>query len=92
MAVRISAAGGEIAVTGRDELDPLLTTAQAADMAGMRPDSWRSLVRSGHIPVADDPGDMSAPANRRAPKWRRSTVYRYMVGRRTTRSKPSTQS
>lgn len=91
MAVRISPKEG-ITVTGRDELDPLMSTAEAAGLAGMRPDSWRSLVRSKRIPVADDPGDLSVSANRRNPRWRRSTVHRYMATRRTTRSKPSTQS
>lgn len=91
MAVRISPKEG-ITVTGRDELDPLLTTAQAAALAGMVPGAWRSLVSKGLAAAADEPGDLSLHPKRRNPKWRRSTVHRYMATRRTTRSKPSTQS
>lgn len=65
--------------------DQLLTVAQAAQRAGMAPGSWRSLVASGHVPVADDPGDMQAPANRRMPKWLTSTVDEYVMRRRVWR-------
>jgi hypothetical protein len=67
--------------------DQLLTVAQAAARAGMTPGAWRALVSSGHVPPADDPGDMAAPANRRSPKWKVSTVDAYRGSRRVRRGR-----
>jgi hypothetical protein len=65
----------------------LLTVAEAAARAGMTPGAWRALVSSGHVPPADDPGDVAAPVNRRSPKWRASTVDAYRKSRRVRRGK-----
>jgi hypothetical protein len=65
--------------------DPLLNAKQCAELAGMPPGNWRSLVNAGWAPTADDPGDLEVSANRRNPKWRRSTVARFLVTRRGPR-------
>jgi hypothetical protein len=55
------------------EDDPLLTVAEAAARAGMKPSSWRSAVSREIIPAPDDHDDHALPERRR-PRWRRSTV------------------
>lgn len=77
LAVRVSLSG-VITVQGDD---PLLTTAQCAERAGVKPNTWRTFVRDGYVPAADDPGDLEVSANRRSPKWRASTVERFMAAR-----------
>lgn len=67
--------------------DPMLTSAQAAMRADVTPGSWRAMVSDGTVPPADDPGDVSVPANRRSPKWKTSTVDRYVATRRVRRRK-----
>lgn len=85
VAVRISNTTGDITVT--EPLDPWLTTAQASELAGVTAGSWRSLVKRGYVPAPDDPGDLTADAHRRNPRWRRSTVHRYMATRKNARGK-----
>lgn len=84
MVVRVSASEGVVTVEG-GERDPLLTAKMAGEAAGMTAGAWRGLVSSGAAPVADDPGDLEVPANRRSPKWRLSSVARYVAGRRRPR-------
>lgn len=61
--------------------DPLLTGAQAAQRLGLVPSTWRSYVARGYAPAPDDPGDLSASANRRNPRWRASSVDRFKANR-----------
>lgn len=60
--------------------DPMLTGPEAAERCGLAASTWRSYVRSGYVPPADDPDD-DRPANRRSPRWRQSTVDRFMANR-----------
>lgn len=55
--------------------DSLLTGAQIADVLGIVPATWRSLVRSGHAPRPDDPG--VGAVNRRTPRWKISTIAEF---------------
>lgn len=55
--------------------DSLLSGAQIADLLGIVPATWRSLVRSGHAPPADEPG--VGPVNRRSPRWKVSTITEF---------------
>lgn len=71
------------AVDGEDfgtvSADELLTGAQCAELVGVKPSTWRSLVRQGYAPAADDPG--LGPANRRIGRWYRSTVLAFIAQR-----------
>jgi hypothetical protein len=62
-----------------EQQDPLLTGAECAALAGVAAATWRSLVRGGYAPKADDPG--VGPVNRRTPRWRRSSVERFIRDR-----------
>ncbi|CAJ64208.1 hypothetical protein FRAAL5575 [Frankia alni ACN14a] len=61
--------------------DPLMTVLQVADHLRITPSSWRANVASGDAPAADDP-DTDRPANRRRPRWRRSTIEEWNRTRR----------
>lgn len=69
--------------------DPELTVKECAELTGMSANQWRSYVSSGYVPKPDNPGDLDVPANRRSPKWRRSTVARFVAGRRAKDRKPA---
>lgn len=56
--------------------DPLLTVAEVAALIGWTTGAWRAEVSTGRAPAADDP-DADRPANRRMPRWRRSTVIEW---------------
>jgi hypothetical protein len=76
--------------------DPLLTGPEAAARCGLAASTWRSYVRGGYVPPADDPDDGPGPANRRSPRWYRSTVDAFRANRlgqgaRTDRLKPADQ-
>lgn len=60
--------------------DPLLTGPDAAARIGIAPATWRSYVKRGYAPPADDP-DGDRPANRRNPRWRTSTVDTFAANR-----------
>lgn len=62
-----------------------LSRAEAAELASMEPDSWSSLVSTGHAPKPDDPGDVSMPPPQRHPRWLRRTVLLYAVKRTRSR-------
>ncbi|KQC34894.1 hypothetical protein [Frankia sp. ACN1ag] len=61
--------------------DPLMTVLEVADHLRITPSSWRANVASGDAPAADDP-DTDRPANRRRPRWRRSTIDEWNRTRR----------
>ena len=61
--------------------DRLLTGPEVAALLGIEPVSWRSLVRQGFAPVADDPGGVG-PVNTRRPRWRLSTVREFRQNRK----------
>jgi hypothetical protein len=73
----------------QQELDPWLTVAQAAERARVTPATWRSSVTRGWAPPPDDPGDESQAANRRNPRWRRSTVDAYIQRRKPYPRRPA---
>lgn len=50
-----------------------LDVAQAAAVAGVRPATWRAYVSRGQAPPPDDPDD-GRLAERRRPRWRKSTL------------------
>jgi hypothetical protein len=61
--------------------DPWLTSAGAAEVMGWSGAAvWRAEVSKGRAPVADDP-DLDRPPAWRMPRWRRSTVEAFKVGR-----------
>lgn len=64
-------------VEGDVVADPerFLTGPQVAAILRINPATWRSLVRSGHAPKADDPG--VGPINRRTPRWRVGTIAEF---------------
>lgn len=74
--VRVS---GEVVVTV--DPDPLINSREAAELAGCTMRGWWSAVRGGYAPQPDVP-DRERPVNRREPKWRTSTVLRYVAGRK----------
>jgi hypothetical protein len=78
VAVRVTL-GGEVVVA--PDPDPWLTSAQCAERIGVKPGTWRTLVRDGYAPRADDPGDPASPANRRTHRWRTSSVDRFVANR-----------
>lgn len=57
----------------REDTETLLSVAEAAARAGMKPSSWRAGVSRGDFPPPDDP-DTAAPKQRRRPRWRPATV------------------
>jgi predicted DNA-binding transcriptional regulator AlpA len=62
--------------------DRLLTTAQVTELLGLsNPSAWRSMVCQGGAPRADDPGDLSAHARRRSPRWSVSTLREWRAER-----------
>ncbi|SNQ47457.1 conserved hypothetical protein [Frankia canadensis] len=61
--------------------DPLLTVTQVADRIRLTASSWRARVEEGTAPPPDDPDD-ERPADRRRPRWRRSTVDAWNAQRR----------
>lgn len=63
-----------------EQTEPMLDVTEAAARAGMQPSSWRSAVSRGYLPPPDDP-DASAPKTRRRPRWRLSTVDRFIGAR-----------
>ena len=67
---------GEVTV----DPDELLTGPECARLLEIDPATWRSYVRKGYIPPADDPG--VGPVNRRTPKWRLATVREFKQSRR----------
>ncbi len=77
--VRVRAVSGEIVMAELE--DPLLTGKEVAARLGITPAGWRSTVSAGYAPAADDPGDMSVPVNRRSPRWRVSSVDKFVQER-----------
>lgn len=57
-----------------------MRTREVAELLGIRPNSWRTLVSAGKAPKADDPDDDALPGERR-PKWRRSTIDAFIAAR-----------
>lgn len=63
------------------EDDPLLTANEAAAVMGWKHGGvWRTRVKEGRAPRADDP-DLDRPPGRRMPRWRLSTVVAYRDNR-----------
>ena len=54
--------------------DDTLTNADAAELAGITPATWRRYVTTGHAPAPDGRVGVT-------PWWRRSTVERWMESR-----------
>jgi hypothetical protein len=63
--------------------DDLLTGPQAAIFSGLTPSDFRNRVNSGRAPSPDE-ADEGAPANRRTPRWRRSTLIAWNATRSRT--------
>nr|WP_051105545.1 hypothetical protein [Parafrankia discariae] len=63
------------------DADPLMTVTEVADHLRLTASSWRAYVADGSAPAPDDP-DSDRPANRRRPRWRRSTVDAWHARRR----------
>lgn len=61
--------------------DDLLTGPQVAALLGVKAATWRGYVSRGQAPAPDDPDD-GRPAERRTPRWRRSTVETWREARR----------
>lgn len=65
----------------RPKNDPLLTTADVADMLGWASAATvRAARKNGYLPEPDEP-DEQTPANRRRVQWRRSTIAAFMANR-----------
>lgn len=62
--------------------DDLLTGPQVAALLGIKPATWRAYVQRGQGPRPDDPDADNPSANRRAPRWRQSTVNAWQESRR----------
>lgn len=62
-------------------VDELVHAGEAAKMAGASAATWRGYVSRGQAPAPDEPGDLSMPARSRRPRWRRSTIARWMAER-----------
>lgn len=60
--------------------DELLTGKEVAQLLEIDPATWRTYVRRGYAPKADDPG--VGPVNRRTPRWRLETVREYRLNRK----------
>lgn len=80
---------GRISMTGEEPTDgpivrredPLLNSAEVAQLLGIGRKTWTSYVARGQAPAADEP-DLGRPVNRREPKWRQTTIARYKALRR----------
>jgi hypothetical protein len=75
--------GGDGPRRGDVVADPqrLLSGAEIAALLGVKPATWRSLVRQGYAPEPDDPGG-DGPLKGRRPRWRLSTVRRFKQSRK----------
>jgi len=71
--------GGEIQLQG-EEPEPMLTGRQCAELLGVKPSTWRVLVRDGYAPPADDK-DLDRPEGCRLPRWRLSTFETFKANR-----------
>lgn len=60
--------------------DKLLTGPEAAARLGLTPATWRGYVSKGYAPKPDD-ADEGRPVNRRAPRWRVSTIDEFAGNR-----------
>ena len=60
--------------------DRLLTSKEAAEVVGVKPATWLSLVSQGYAPKPDDP-DEGRPVNRRTPRWLESSVETFKANR-----------
>jgi hypothetical protein len=70
------------AITADDGDDPLMTAAQVGSAIGWQPKSWRAEVTKGRGPAPDDADDADGRhPMRRTPRWRLSTVKRYIDSR-----------
>lgn len=58
-----------------------LSHAEAAALAGVTPKSWTTMVGRGYAPQPDDAGDLTVPATRRRPRWKRSTIEQWKDNR-----------
>lgn len=72
------------------DADPLMTVTEVADHLRLTASSWRAYVADGSAPAPDDP-DGDRPANRRRPRWRRSTVDTWNAQRRLRGRSQGTQ-
>ncbi|ABW10911.1 hypothetical protein Franean1_1471 [Parafrankia sp. EAN1pec] len=82
--------GGPLGHHGQMDTDPLMTVTEVADHLRLTASSWRAYVADGSAPTPDDP-DIDRPANRRRPRWRRSTVDAWHAQRRPRGRSQGTQ-
>lgn len=66
---------GEVSV----DPDELLTGPEVCRLLEISGSTWRTYVKRGYAPPADDPG--VGPPNRRTPRWRLETVREYLLAR-----------